>query len=103
MCPELKLLINQYSKQKNKKDYIYDNRDIVKYESIIKDGLNFNLKLVCTNDLNIIFFFVFSQSKILLNLPIIENRNDLSIEYDIILESLKNSNLSTFLKKYCIK
>ena len=103
MCQELEFLIEQYSKQKEKKEYVYDNRDIIKYDSVIKDGLNLNLKLVRSGESYILFFFVFSQSKILLSLPFIESLNDLSSEYDTILDSLKNMGLSTFLNKYCIK
>lgn len=101
MCPELEFLINQ--NQKEKKRYIYDNRNILKYDSIIKNGLNLNLKLVQVNELYTIFFFVFSQSKILLNIPITQSSKDLSTEYDTILDSLKNIGLPAFLNKHCIK
>ena len=88
----MEYLIEHYSKEN--KDFIYDNREIIKYDNIIKDGLNLNLKLVHSGESYILFFFIFSQSKILLNLPLAESLNDLSATYDIILDSLKNMGLA---------
>lgn len=105
MCLELQKLCDRYKKMKtdNPKLYVYNEVNTLKYNNLYKQGLDLNLKMISTENIFKIFFFVSRQNKLILMYPIIESINDLNDEYNIILKDLETLDVQKFIKKYCNK
>lgn len=96
----LDCLFNLYQERTDKNKYLFEDTEIIEYDENIIEGWIINTKLIKAHGVYMIFVLIDKNEHLGFKGLLEESEDDLSDQYSLLKEELKDLSLEEFLNKY---